>query len=221
MSCAVAASSVSAITNCSAQPGNPQAICRARSTRNVRPVCETALAPASRATNSIWSFWAGVYFNTFCRMRMAASRTRKNPLRCKYAPSTHRLACVVLVVFLQTLLERAELRPCEQVVDVLDILEWLGVLLGDARPRDLAAHERGRDDDRLARVAERQEDPRLALAQVVAPELDLGKQVVVEGARLLARHLPADRLGGRRVDAVRRDAQLRPNAEDPSPLFGL
>src|SRR5215207_7618359 len=90
--CSVAASSVSAITDCSAQPGSPNAACRARSTFSVVPVCETALAPASSETKSISSFWTDVYLRTFCLSVIPASSGRKKPIRRRYEPSTHKLA---------------------------------------------------------------------------------------------------------------------------------
>src|SRR6266516_5963396 len=67
-------------------------------------------------------------------------------------------------------IQPGHLGPGEEAVHVFDVREWLVVLRRYPRPRDGAAHKRGRDDDPLF-WAERHDNAWVAVAQEISPEV--------------------------------------------------
>src|SRR5207245_2909666 len=118
----------------------------------------------------------------------------------------------VLLVILQTAFKSAVFGPTEEVIEVFNVLEGHRVGSGDTRPGYLALHEPCLDHDCLARMAEREDDPGFALAQIVTPELHFSKEVVVETPRLLTCDLSANFLRGRKGNPVQGDSEFRPDA---------
>ena len=79
----------------------------------------------------------------------------------------------------------------EEILFRLDVAKGLCVFFRDARPFDLGFHEPVRHEDVLPGF-ERKDNPGAAVAQVVAPELQLFKKIVIEHARFAARDLAAN-----------------------------